>query len=148
MVDIFTKSKRSWVMSRIRGKNTSIEKLVVRELRRHKLRFRQHYRIGPGTTAIDIAFPERKLAVYIDGDFWHGHDWLRLRRKLQPFWRKKIETNRKRDRAVTRRLKHEGWTVLRFWEHDVRADTTKVVATIDRSLRTLGKKASRGKRVS
>jgi DNA mismatch endonuclease (patch repair protein) len=97
MTDVFTKEKRSEVMSKIRSKNTKIEMLVFRELARKKIYFQRHY--GAGRINIDIALPRRKKAVFIDGDFWHGYYFVRDKKKLPNiYWIEKIENNIKRDR--------------------------------------------------
>ena len=116
-------------MASVKGKNTDIELLVFRELRRRGVRFRKHYRWAPGTP--DVAFLPSKVAVFIDGDFWHGYRYPAWRKKIKStFWRNKIESNRARDRRNFARLRGKGWRVLRFWGHQVRGDLRKVVLTI------------------
>jgi len=127
LVDKFSKKKRSYIMSRIRGKGTKIEKQVMKALRKKGIKFKSHYRIGPGTTSIDIAFPDKKIAVFIDGDFWHGYNWLRLRKNLPKFWRAKLKRNIVRDKKVTARLKEEGWQVFRFWEHSLKKNMSRCI---------------------
>ncbi len=121
MPDRFSKDVRSRIMSRIRAKNTGIEKTVFRGLRAYGVYFRRHYRGARGTP--DIAVPSRKLAVFIDGDFWHGYRYPLWRRKLpSAFWRTKIERNRARDRRNFAALRRSGWRVLRVWGHEVQRD--------------------------
>ena len=121
MVDKFSKKTRSYIMSRIRGKNTGIERILSRDLRKQGLKFKQHYRIGPGTTAIDIAFPSKKIAIFVDGCFWHGCP-KHYRIPKKKFWINKIERNKLRDRRIRTRLKKDGWMVMRFWEHQLKDD--------------------------
>lgn len=120
-------------MSRIRNKDTGIELLVFGRLRRAKIHFHRHYRRAPGTP--DIALPKRKIAVFVDGDFWHGWRYPSWRGKLpSKFWRDKIERNRARDRRNFAKLRRQGWRVLRVWEHDLAGDLEgsikKIVAFI------------------
>ena len=116
-------------MSRIRGKDTKLEVLVCRYLRREGIYFQKHYRRAPGSP--DIALPRRKKAVIIDGDFWHGWKYAERKHKLKPFWKAKIERNIRRDRKNRRLLREQGWQVLRVWEHELN--------TIPRRAKTLPK---------
>ncbi len=99
------------------------EKLLQRELRRLGLRFRRNVRTLPGKP--DIVFAAARVAVFCDGDFWHGRRWKRLRPKLArganaPYWTAKIKSNIQRDRRIDETLKRLGWSVLRVWETDIR----------------------------
>jgi DNA mismatch endonuclease (patch repair protein) len=121
MADIFTKEKRSEIMSKIRSKNTKLELVVFKFLRLHRVHFQKHYRGVRGTP--DVAVPSRKLAVFVDGDFWHGYRYPTWKKKMKPgFWRKKIEGNRARDRRNFAALRRNGWKVLRVWEHEIKKD--------------------------
>jgi DNA mismatch endonuclease, patch repair protein len=116
MADRLSKQKRSWLMSRVRGSNTLPERLVETFLRQHSIRFRRHDRQLPGTP--DIIIPERHIAIFVNGCFWHGHKRCRCSRlpsTRRKFWSEKIETNRKRDARVRRALRRRGWTVLTVW---------------------------------
>lgn len=105
-------------MSRIRAKNTGIEKTVFVFLRKHRIYFQQHYDRIPGKP--DIALPSKKIAVFINGDFWHGYKFAAWKNRLpQDYWVKKIETNIKRDQKNYRFLKRNGWKILKVWGHDV-----------------------------
>jgi DNA mismatch endonuclease (patch repair protein) len=115
--DVFTKEKRSEVMSRIRGKgNKATEVALAKLFRAHGITgWRRHY---PITGKPDFAFPKQKVAVFVDGCFWHGCP----KHGTQPkgnsaFWTTKLETNKARDRRVNRELKAKGWRVVRVWEH-------------------------------
>lgn len=114
MVDVFSPEKRSYVMSRIRGKNTKIELAVGRMLRGAGIRFTKH----PDIFGRPDFLAGGRVAVFCDGDFWHGYDYA-CRRPQQRYWRDKIEGNMRRDRQVTRRLRREGYSVVRLWEHDI-----------------------------
>jgi DNA mismatch endonuclease (patch repair protein) len=129
MADCFTKEKRSEVMSKIRSKNTKAEVLVFRELRRRGIYFQKHYDIAPGKP--DIALPRKKKAVFIDGDFWHGYQFSKVKDRLpKKYWLKKIEGNIKRDRSNRAKLRHAGWQVLRVWEHEVIKKFDKTIEKI------------------
>ena len=119
MADIFTKEKRSDVMSRIRPKNTKPELLVFKYLHKEGIYFQKHYRKAPAGTP-DIAIPRKKLAVFIDGDFWHGYRFPQWKDKLpKKYWQDKIQANVDRDRKTFAKLRRNGWRVLRIWEHEL-----------------------------
>ena len=108
-------------MSRIRSKNTGIEMLVFRELRRRGIRFQKHYGRVVGTP--DVAVPKKKIAVFVDGDFWHGFRFPSWKKKLSSkFWIAKIERNRRRDRRNFAKLRRDGWRVMRVWEHQLKKE--------------------------
>ena len=115
MVDIFTPKKRSWIMSRIRSKDTKIEMKIAELLRENKMRYRRHPKLFGSPDFI----VEKKILVFCDGDFWHGYRYAKKKKPPKKFWRDKIERNMERDRKVTRRLRADGWTVVRLWEHDI-----------------------------
>src|SRR5436305_12652363 len=106
MADRITVAQRSWNMSRIKGMNTSIEKLVRRSAYCRGLRYRTHVMTLPGRP--DMVFPAARLVVFIDGDFWHGWQFPRWSVRLGPFWRSKIERNRARDRKNFAKFRGEG----------------------------------------
>lgn len=117
-MDVFSKKKRSEIMSKIRSKDTKIEKLVFRELRKNKIYFQKHYRKAPGNP--DIALPRKKKAVFIDGDFWHGYRYPTWKHELKTdFWTSKIENNLKRDKRNRAKLRRHGWKIMSIWEHDL-----------------------------
>jgi DNA mismatch endonuclease (patch repair protein) len=119
MTDIWTKAKRSEVMSLIRGtgnKDTELKLISV---------FRLHgvtgwRRKAPVFGKPDFVFPKHKLAVFVDGCFWHGCPIHATQPKQNAeFWRAKIARNQARDRLVTRTLRAKGWRVMRIWEHEL-----------------------------
>ena len=134
MPDHLTPEQRSRAMKRVKLKDGSLEKLVQHELRARGLRFKRHVRVLPGSP--DIVFPEQKLAVFVDGDFWHGWRLPAWERKLSPFWRDKLRTNRARDQRNFRRLRALGWKVIRLWQHQVQSD---IRACVTRITKTLGR---------
>jgi len=126
--DVMTREQRSHCMSRIRGKDTVPEMTLRRALWARGLRYRLHYRI---TGRPDIVFPGQKTAIFIDGCFWHGCPAHRTHPKNNAdFWRTKIENNIARDADVTKILEAEGWTVLRFWEHQIKLELSSIVDRI------------------
>ena len=130
MADIFTPEKRSWVMSRIRSKDTKIEKKTASMLRKNKI----HYRRFPKLFGSPDFVVEKKLLVFCDGDFWHGYQYNRKKKPPKKFWREKIERNMRRDRKVTRKLRADGWSVIRLWEHDIEKRPESCVRKIKKSL--------------
>ena len=78
----------------------------------------------------DTANVEKKVLVFCDGDFWHGYRYGRKKKLPKKFWRDKIERNMERDRKVTRKLRADGWSVVRLWEHDIEKSPEKCVGKI------------------
>jgi len=116
MTDMFSPQERSRIMSRIRSRgNAATELRFIRILRKNKLAGWRRNVLLVGKP--DVVFPNARLAVFIDGDFWHGNpEGFRLPKSNLAYWRKKIASNRKRDKTVNHRLRSEGWQVLRFWQ--------------------------------
>ena len=137
MADTMSPVQRSALMSRIRSKNTGIEKAVFQELRARGVYFSRHVANLRGKP--DVVFKRERVAVFIDGDFWHGWRFSRWCGDLQPYWREKIVRNRARDCRNFRRLRRKGWTVLRVWEHQVKKDLAAVVDRILRARTEAGK---------
>jgi DNA mismatch endonuclease (patch repair protein) len=123
-------------MSRIRSKNTKAELTLRRALFGHGLRYRLHVAGLPGKP--DIVLAQHKVAVFMDGDFWHGWRFEEWAYKLAPFWRAKIERNRARDAARTRELRDLGWRVVRIWEHQVNANPEACARRILRVIESAG----------
>jgi DNA mismatch endonuclease (patch repair protein) len=119
MSDIFTKAKRSAVMSRIRGRgNKDTELALAKLLRAHGITGWR--RNQPVFGKPDFIFPKHKLAVFVDGCFWHGCPKHSTKPKSnRVFWRCKLSANKARDALVTRALRRTGWHVLRVWEHEL-----------------------------
>ena len=130
MADIFTPEKRSWVMSRIRSRDTKIEKTMMSLLRKNKI----HYRRFPKLFGSPDFVVEKKILVFCDGDFWHGYHYDKKKRAPKKFWREKIERNMARDRKVTGKLRRDGWSVIRLWEHDIAKKPEKCIRKIQRNL--------------
>lgn len=118
-------------MSKIRSKNTKAELAVFSELRKRKIYFQKHYKKIIGSP--DIAFPKKKIAIFIDGDFWHGKNFLKNKKRLpRKYWRKKIESNILRDKRNRTKLRKQGWQVLRIWEHEVLKNLLRTVNKIQK----------------
>ncbi|WP_435842535.1 very short patch repair endonuclease [Streptomyces collinus] len=117
-------------MSRQASKDTAVELAVRRLLHAAGLRYRVEYPVpGLPRRRIDVAFPRAKVAVLIDGCFWHGCPQHATRPKANAeWWRTKLERNMARDRETTEHLVAAGWTVLRFWEHEDPADVAGQVS--------------------
>lgn len=124
MVDVFSPKERSEIMSRIRSKDSKAEKTVFKYLRQQKIYFQKHYKKAPGKP--DIALPRKKIAVFIDGDFWHGRNYKKTVERLPPvYWQDKIRNNVKRDQKNIKLLKSQGWRILRVWESDINRKQTQ-----------------------
>jgi len=118
MSDKLTKEQRSYCMSKIKSKDTSIEIIIRKLLYKNGFRYRIHYNKLPGSP--DIAFTSKKLAIFIDGDFWHGRDFNKRKDRYNEYWYKKIKTNMERDAKVDSEILSMGWKVLRLWGSEIR----------------------------
>ena len=119
MADVYSRAKRSEIMSRVRSKGNKLTEVALARLfRANRIKgWRRHY---PVTGRPDFAFPNHKLAVFVDGCFWHGCPKHATRPKgNSAFWSTKLDANKARDRKVNRDLRAKGWRVLRIWEHDL-----------------------------
>lgn len=134
-MDRVTKSKRSEIMSSVRHGNTGIEQTLRKELRKFGFR---GYRISPCLPGKpDIYFSKYKLAVFVDGCFWHGCLICnRMPKSNTEFWHSKIKRNTDRDKRNSRELTDMGLRVLRFWEHDIKHSLNKVICAVDQTIRT------------
>ena len=132
MADIFTPEKRSWIMSRIRGTNTKIDLKMKKMLEANKIKFEMYPKMFGNP---DFILKSKKIIIYCDGDFWHGYKYNEKKRLSKKYWRDKIETNMRRDRRITRKLRRDGWSVLRFWEHNIEKRTDVCINRIIRKIR-------------
>ncbi len=132
MVDHVAKEVRSKIMATVRSKgNRTTELALGRLLWAAGLRgYRKQWRVDGKP---DFAWPGLKVAVFVDGCFWHGCRCKYLPRTHTEFWRAKIETNQRRDRRVSERLRRAGWVVIRVRECAVRRESTvhKIAAAVD-----------------
>ena len=114
-----TKRQISFNMSRVRSEGSKIEQVMEAALRRARLRPRKHPKMFGKP---DFVFPRAMVAVFCDSHFWHGYKWKVKQKEIhhnRSFWVPKIVGNMRRDRLVTHRLRRKGWSVLRFWEHEI-----------------------------
>jgi DNA mismatch endonuclease, patch repair protein len=121
-----TTPERSALMSKIRSTGTKPEQLLRKELWKKGIRYRMNVKKLPGSP--DIVINKKKFIVFVDGEFWHGHNWLIKKKKIKTnrkFWIPKIERNMQRDKENELALKKLGYKVLRFWEHEIKKDLTK-----------------------
>ena len=128
-------------MAKIRQKGTAAEVALRRELYRSGLRYRVDFVVvrKPRRVA-DIAFPRLRIAIFVDGCFWHGcPQHVTWPKKNAEFWRQKIEANRARDADTNSRLHEMGWTVLRFWEHESPVAAAETVTHLITALRSEGR---------
>ena len=132
--DCFSPEQRSEVMKAVRNRDTAPEIRLRRHLWKMGFRYRKHPRIA--ATRPDLAFMGPRVAVFVDGCFWHGCP----RHYVTPvgngaFWKEKLRRNRKRDQIVAGRLEDEGWMVLRVWECDVNRRVDDVLERIQQALK-------------
>lgn len=118
-------------MKRTRGRDNDLERALRSELHRLGLRFRLHRKLLPRSTrTADVVFPRQRVAVYVDGCFWHGcpvhGTWPK---RNAEWWRSKIEANIRRDRDTDARLEELGWLVVRVWEHEAPNEAALRVAS-------------------
>lgn len=134
-MDKFTKEQRSKIMASIRGKETKEEVSLAKALWKLGYRYRKNNRKVFGTP--DICFKKLKIAVFVDGEFWHGADWEVRKHKIlsnRDYWIPKIERNIQKDKEVNEFLTANGWTVLRFWSQEVKKNLNGCVAIIKETI--------------
>jgi len=129
MVDVLTPEQRYHNMSRIRSKDTIPEMVIRKSLYSQGIRgYRTNFKL---LGKPDIVFVKRRIAIFIDGCFWHKCPiCFKEPETRKEFWNNKINKNVERDRIVEKELTSQGWKVMRFWEHDVRKSPGKVVNKI------------------
>ena len=137
MPDPFPRHVRSKIMSRIRSKNTSPEQTLRKELWKRGLRYRVHYEI-PGRP--DIVFPKQKVAIFVDGCFWHMcPSCFSMPKSNLDYWEPKLKRNIMRDKRINAMLEKQGWKVIRIWEHEIKQGTKEIVNLI---VQELGEKSN------
>lgn len=108
-------------MANVSLKNGKSERLLAKALWHHGVRYRKNLRGLPGSP--DIAITKYKIAVFVDGEFWHGYDWENRKKKLKSnrdYWIEKIEENIARDERNDILLKEQGWVPVHFWEKEIK----------------------------
>lgn len=135
-MDNLTYDQRKYNMSRIRAANTTPEVMLRKALWHNGWRYRKNYTRLPGKP--DIAFTRQKIAVFVDGDFWHarGHQDNPGEQVAsnKDYWKKKLSRNVERDKEVTDELTEAGWLVLRFWETDIKKDLDGCIKKLEEYL--------------
>lgn len=119
----YTTRQRSEIMSKIKSRDTKPELKLKKALWNLGYRYRKNVKKLPGTP--DIVYPKKKLAIFVDGEFWHGYNWDEKKTKIKTnrgFWIPKIERNLQRDNRNNLLLSETGWFVMRFWEHEIEKD--------------------------
>lgn len=137
MADVLTKEQRRKNMQHIKSKDTQIEIILRKALWKKGYRYRKNYNMLPGNP--DIVLTKYKIAIFCDGEFFHGKDWEVLKPRLEKsnnseFWISKISRNRERDDEINKRLLFEGWTVIRFWGEDIKKKTDECVKVIEEAI--------------
>lgn len=136
-MDDLTPEQRKKNMRHIRSKNTEIECILRKALWKKGYRYRKHYSKIPGKP--DIVLTKYKIAIFCDGEFFHGKDWEVQRKRIEKsnnsdYWIMKIEKNIRRDEDINRRLRAMGWVVLRFWGKDIKNNTESCIKTIEEAI--------------
>ena len=115
-----TPEQRHYIMSQVKSKNTSIEVLLRKALWHEGIRYRKNFKTLPGSP--DIAITKYRIAIFCDGEFWHGKNWEAKKKTIKTnreFWITKIERNIMRDNKTEKQLENMGWVVLRFWGNEI-----------------------------
>ena len=131
-----TTPERSALMSKIRSKQTKAEILLRKELWGMGYRYRINYKALPGSP--DIVLKRKHIVIFIDGEFWHGYNWETKKTKIKAnrdYWLPKIERNMQRDLENNLALAKMGYTVLRFWEYEIKKELNSCVDKIRNVLR-------------
>lgn len=130
-----TPEQISFNMKQVKNKDSKIEIMLRRELWSRGIRYRKNVKTVTGKP--DIAFIGKKIAVFIDGEFWHGYNWEVRKNDFKTnreFWIPKIERNMERDKEVTKALQESGWTVIRFWGNEIKKNVIQCADIIQKEL--------------
>lgn len=136
MADTITRERRSWNMSRIKGRDTGPELRLRSLLHRAGFRFRLHSKELPGKP--DIVLPKYRAAIFVHGCFWHRHEGCRnatMPSTRTEFWKSKFDSNVGRDERNQAALKAAGWTVFTVWECELKSDAPGVVRKLSCAIR-------------
>ena len=137
MTDVLTKEQRHKNMKNIRGKDTRIEVILRKALWNKGYRYRKNYKKLPGSP--DIALTKYKIAIFCDGEFFHGKDWEVLKPRLEKgnnpdYWIPKITRNMERDMETDKKLLFLGWTVLHFWGKDILKHPEECIQVVEETI--------------
>ena len=131
-----TAEQISYNMSRVKNKDSEIELMLRRELWKRNIHYRKNVKTIFGKP--DIAFKGKKIAVFVDSEFWHGYDWEHRKDDIKSnrdFWIPKIERTIQRDLEVNAHLESEGWLVLRFWGKEIKKNLLGCADVIEKAYR-------------
>ena len=136
-MDNLKQEKKKKNMQHIRSKDTQIELILRKALWHEGIRYRKYFDKLPGKP--DIAITKYRIAIFCDGEFFHGKDWDKLQLKLKnsnnsEYWIKKIKRNIERDQEIEREIRAEDWTVIRFWGKDIKNNTKACIAVIKEAI--------------
>lgn len=135
-MDVFSKEKRSWIMSRIKGTNTSTEIVLRKGLFKKGYRYSLKYYFREVRCKPDLTFVSKKSCVFIDGCFWHKCPKCFKRPKSRRrYWDNKIKENVVRDEKQNLYLKKKGWKIIRVWEHEVLKNPEKTIEKVIKRLK-------------
>ena len=137
-MDRHTPEQRRKNMQAIKSKDSKIELKLRKELWHRGLRYRKNSKNVIGQP--DIVFVRKKIAVFCDGEFWHGYDWENRKRNIksnQDFWITKIEKNMARDERINEQLRSDGWIVIRFWGDQIQKDVYGCADLIEQALKRI-----------
>ena len=137
MADDLTKEQRRRNMQHIKSKDTKIEVLLRKALWDRGYRYRKNYKDLPGKP--DIVLTKYKIAIFCDGEFFHGKDWEELKPRLKnsnnsEYWINKISKNMERDDEINKQLLFLGWTVIRFWGDEIKKNTDGCIKVIEETI--------------
>jgi len=132
MSDVFPKAKRSEIMRKVKNRNTDIELIVRKGLFRRGYRYKLKSKLFGKP---DIVFPSEKIAIFCDGDFWHGKNYAKEKKNYKSFWKEKILVNIERDKNVNKILKKQGWKVIRFWKTEILKSPDKCIKKIEKFIK-------------
>lgn len=127
-MDKLTKEQRSAIMRSVKSKDTKIEVFLRKALWHHGIRYRKNYKIF--NCKPDIVITKHKIAIFCDGDFWHGNELDKMPSTNSKFWHNKIQRNIERDFENTITLRDGGWIVLRFWESEINSNLKYCINSI------------------
>ncbi len=131
-----TTKQRSLLMQKIKSIRTGPEISLQKSLRKKGIKFKINYRNLPGNP--DIVLFNKKIAIFVDGEFWHGYQWEEKKKKItgnRAYWIPKIERTIARDKGNNRKLRKAGWEVVRFWQHQITKDLPKCIEKIKRIMK-------------
>ena len=136
-MDNLTPEQRHRNMQNIKCRDTKIELILRHALWKAGYRYRKNYKSLPGKP--DIVFPQYKIAIFCDSEFFHGKDWTNQKIRLEKsknadYWVNKIAKNIERDEQINKQLRDMGWTVLRFWGKDIKSNVDKCVTEIGKTI--------------